>query len=139
MAFNKTQSQPSFNGQQRTGGTDKARWQANGWINFSLPAKDGGAPRKVGALPLKLSNAGEADLFNWLNADGDEAKQKKRAELFASKLIVQFRLAERDEGRAFDLPEDEEADAPAPAAPTTEAPEGARKARRQAGEAPAQG
>lgn len=136
MAFDQQRSTPNGNGTLPTpanrvngGNAPQARrkeiWQADSFLNIHLRARDG-STRKLGQVPLKLSNAGEADIHHFLLAGGDKELQAKREKALLNRIVLDWRLAERDEGRAFDLPDDEEVEAlagnataptPAPVAP----------------------
>lgn len=49
-------------------------WKAQGFLNFYLPAKNGGR-KKLGAIPLKVSKANEKQLIDWLNEDPSRVAQ----------------------------------------------------------------
>lgn len=70
--------------------------KAAAFINISLPGKKAGTHRKLGAIPLKLSNVNEAHLMEWLKADPANVAK------LVSKLIVDFKMVET-EGTGFDL------------------------------------
>ena len=70
--------------------------KAAAFINISLPGEKAGTHRKLGAIPLKLSNANETRLMEWLKADPANVAK------LVSKLIVDFKMVET-EGTGFDL------------------------------------
>jgi len=72
------------------------RWKAKGFLNFYLPTKEGGR-RKVGAIPLRIANANEAKLADWLAAGDDNVQA------FANKVMVDYNPAEPGDNTAFDL------------------------------------
>lgn len=71
-------------------------WKAQGFINISLPTKDG-KTRKLGAIPLRDSNVNEKALREFLesNPDGVEA--------LLGKLVIDYQNATPAEGNGFDL------------------------------------
>ena len=76
-------------------------WEkAAGFINLSLPNASGGNS-KLGAIPLKLSNAQEKKLFEACNKS-PEAAQAIMVSILA-KLVLEFRSAEPKEGAGFDI------------------------------------
>lgn len=137
MAFDTQGNLPTprnSNGNGQAPARRKEVWQADSFLNIHMRAKDG-STRKLGQVPLKLSNAGEADIHNYLYAGGDKELQAKREKALLGRFVLDFRLAERNEGRAFDLPDDDEVEAvaggtagtdgtpPAPAPAAPQAPE----------------
>lgn len=70
--------------------------KAAAFINISLPGEKAGTHRKLGAIPLKLSNVNETRLMEWLKADPANVAK------LVSKLIVDFKMVET-EGTGFDL------------------------------------
>ncbi len=98
MAFHKSESNAASVAQfpsNRSGGAND-NWKSDAFINVYLPTVDGGK-RKVGAIPLKLSRSNEASLIEYLQ--GGEGN----IENFRNKLIVEFNMADANEGKAFDL------------------------------------
>jgi hypothetical protein len=61
-------------------------WKAQGFLNFYLPAKNGGR-KKLGAIPLKESKGNEKALLAWLNEDPSRAAQ------ILSKLEIEYQSA----------------------------------------------
>lgn len=59
----------AFNTQQNQTAQNNTDWKAQGFINFYLPDAVTGKPRKLGAVPLKVSNDGEKNLLEWLTKD----------------------------------------------------------------------
>ena len=74
------------------------QWKSAGFLNFYLPNKAGDGQRKLGAIGLKLSDPDEKALFDFFTKHGDKA-----VEVLARKLKVEFRSAERDPAKGFDL------------------------------------
>lgn len=70
--------------------------KAAAFINISLPGEKAGTHRKLGAIPLKLSNANETRLMEWLKEDPAHVAK------LVSKMIVDFKMVET-EGTGFDL------------------------------------
>ena len=71
--------------------------KAIGFINFELPGKNG-STRKLGAIPLKASNANEADLDAWLKEDPE------RVSKILAKLIINYKSVDNSpESVGFDL------------------------------------
>ena len=71
-------------------------WKAQAFINVWLPTKAGGK-RKVGAIPLKTSRAGDAQLIDFLSG-GEEALRT-----LVNKLEFDFQLSGGNPDSAFDL------------------------------------
>lgn len=71
-------------------------WKAQGFLNLSLPSKDGGKV-KLGAIPLKTSNPREKALIDWLTED------PTRVSVILDKLVIEYRSAEPKAGSNFDL------------------------------------
>ena len=71
-------------------------WKAQAFINVWLPTKAGGR-RKVGAIPLKISRAGDAQLIDFLSG-GEEALRS-----LVNKLEFDFQLSGGNPDSAFDL------------------------------------
>lgn len=61
-------------------------WKAQGFLNFYLPAKNGGR-KKLGAIPLKEAKGNEKQLLAWLNEDPSRV-----AKILAS-LEIEFQSA----------------------------------------------
>lgn len=61
-------------------------WKAQGFLNFYLPAKNGGR-KKLGAIPLKESKGNEKQLLAWLNED------PSRVAKILSELEIEFQSA----------------------------------------------
>jgi DNA gyrase/topoisomerase IV subunit B len=91
MAFNRNTSAQNNQAQ------DNDNWKAQGFINLYLPSKEEGKQRKIGAIPLRVSKAGEKQLLEWLQADPANAKK------LAEKLIVDFQEAQASEKAVFAL------------------------------------
>ena len=72
-------------------------WKAQAFLNVWLPTKTGGR-RKVGAIPLKLSRAGDAQLIEFLTSGGEDALR-----LLVNKLEFDFQLSGGNPENAFDL------------------------------------
>ena len=72
-------------------------WKAQAFLNVWLPTKTGGR-RKVGAIPLKLSRAGDAQLIEFLTSGGEEALRT-----LVNKLEFDFQLTGGNPENAFDL------------------------------------
>ena len=72
-------------------------WKAQAFLNVWLPTKGGGR-RKVGAIPLKLSRAGDAQLIEFLTSGGEEALRT-----LVNKLEFDFQLTGGNPDSAFDL------------------------------------
>lgn len=79
-----------------TGNNTNGRSKADGFINFYLPTK-GGGKKKVGFISLTDTNADQADLRKWLEADAGNIG------IFASKAIIEYNSAEKKEEHKFDL------------------------------------
>lgn len=62
MAFNSNAASPV------QAAPTNENWKAQGFLNFYLPAKNGGR-KKLGAIPLKESRNNEKTLLAWLNED----------------------------------------------------------------------
>lgn len=72
-------------------------WKAQGFINISLPSKDGKSNRKLGAIPLRDSNVNEKSLREFLEAD------PANLDKVLSKLILNYQNASPAEDSGFDL------------------------------------
>lgn len=71
--------------------------KAIGFINLELPGKNGSI-RKLGAIPLKASNANEADLDAWLKED------PTRVAAILKKLVINYKSVDSSpEHVGFDL------------------------------------
>lgn len=89
-------------------------WKAAGFINLYLPGGKNGTT-KLGAIPLKLANADEKRMFDWLKANqpfeveytDEKGKPQKKnmlpLEWLAANLTMDFREASTD-GTRFALP-----------------------------------
>lgn len=89
-------------------------WKAAGFINLYIPGGKNGTT-KLGAIPLKLANADEKALFDWLKADkpfevvmaDDQGTPVERTvkplEWLLANLSMDFREATND-GTRFALP-----------------------------------
>lgn len=97
MAFNR----PSSSNNNQAAGNES--WRAAGFLNFSLPTKEEGKTRKLGAITLRLSKESEKTLNDWLKED------PSRVNILLSKLIVTYQSAEASDKSAFDLSIPEEA------------------------------
>lgn len=71
-------------------------WKAQGFLNFYLPAKNGGR-RKLGAIPLKESKTNEKALLAWLNEDPARVAQ------ILSKLEIEYQSALPADTAGFDI------------------------------------
>ena len=71
-------------------------WKAKGFLNFYLPAKNGGR-KKLGAIPLKETKANEKMLLAWLNEDPSRVGQ------ILSKLEIEYQSALPAETSGYDL------------------------------------
>lgn len=71
-------------------------WKAAGFLNLYLPTKDGGR-RKLGAVPLRVSNVNEKALLEWITED------PTRVDIIKAKVVVEYNSAEPAEGTGFDL------------------------------------
>ncbi len=71
-------------------------WKAQAFLNIWLPTKSGGK-RKVGAIPLKTSRAGDAQLIDFLSGGEDALRS------LANKLEFDFQLSGGNPENAFDL------------------------------------
>jgi hypothetical protein len=71
-------------------------WKAQGFLNFYLPAKNGGR-KKLGAIPLKESKLNEKQLLAWLNQD------PSRVATILSQLEIEFQSAVPAETSGFAL------------------------------------
>jgi hypothetical protein len=71
-------------------------WKAQGFLNFYLPAKNGGR-KKLGAIPLKETKANEKTLLAWLNEDPSRVGQ------ILSKLEIEYQSALPAETSGYDL------------------------------------
>ena len=78
-------------------GPSNDSWKADGFLNLYLPTKEGGK-RKLGAIPLKGSNANEANLLKWLEEDTEA-----RVATLLKKLVVEYRSAQPKAGSEFAL------------------------------------
>lgn len=90
MAFDLDNGSTSNN----TGANTKGK--ADGYINIYLPTK-GGGKKKVGFLSLTDTNADQADLRKWLEADANNMA------IFNSKIIIEYNSAEKKDEHKFDL------------------------------------
>ena len=72
-------------------------WKAQAFLNVWLPTK-GGGKRKVGAIPLKVSRAGDAQLIEFLASGGEDALRS-----LVNKLEFDFQLSGGNPENAFDL------------------------------------
>ena len=72
-------------------------WKAQGFINISLPSKDGKSNRKLGAIPLRDSNVNEKTLREFLEAD------PANLDKVLSKFVLDYQNATPAEGSGFDL------------------------------------
>ena len=70
------------------------KWKAQGFLNFYLPAKNGGR-KKLGAIPLKESRVNEKALLAWLNEDPSRVAQ------ILSRLEIEYQSAFSSAG--FDI------------------------------------
>lgn len=77
--------------------TGNESWKAQAFLNLWLPSKDGGKRRKLGAIPLKASNASERLMIEWLTED------PTRVAAILSKLVIDFQIATADSKTGFDL------------------------------------
>lgn len=80
--------------------TNNAWEKAAGFINLYLPDANGGRA-KLGAISLKLSSAQEKKLFEACDKS-PEAAEKIMASIL-SKMILEFRSAEKPAGSGFDI------------------------------------
>ncbi len=71
-------------------------WKAQAFLNIWLPTKSGGK-RKVGAIPLKTSRAGDAQLIDFLSGGEDALRS------LVNKLEFDFQLSGGNPDSAFDL------------------------------------
>jgi hypothetical protein len=71
-------------------------WKAQGFLNFYLPAKNGGR-KKLGAIPLKESKGNEKQLLAWLNEDPARVAQ------ILSKLEIEYQSALPADTAGFDI------------------------------------
>ncbi len=72
-------------------------WKAQAFLNVWLPTKAGGR-RKVGAIPLKVSRASDAQLIEFLTSGGKDALRS-----LVNKLEFDFQLSGGNPDSAFDL------------------------------------
>ena len=72
-------------------------WKAQAFLNVWLPTKAGGK-RKVGAIPFKISRAGDAQLIEFLAGGGEDALRS-----LVNKLEFDFQLSGGNPENAFDL------------------------------------
>ena len=72
-------------------------WKAQAFLNVWLPTK-GGGKRKVGAIALKTSRAGDAQLIEFLTSGGEDALRS-----LVNKLEFDFQLSGGNPENAFDL------------------------------------
>lgn len=93
MAFNRGNTARNSNNNAQ--GQNES-WKAQGFLNLYLPTANGGR-RKLGAIPLKEAKSNERQMLEWLKED------PTRVETILSKLEIEFRTAESDEGSGFDL------------------------------------
>ena len=75
---------------------DNDDWKAQAFLNVWLPTKAGGR-RKVGAIPLKTSRAGDAQLIDFLSGGEDALRS------LVNKLEFDFQLSGGNPDSAFDL------------------------------------
>lgn len=73
-------------------------WKAGGFINIHVNFGEGRTP-KLGAIPLKLANADEKALLDWL-AQNPEAHTKE----LASRLLIDFKVVRNDGSKFVGLP-----------------------------------
>jgi hypothetical protein len=73
------------------------KWKSDAFLNFYLPAKDGGR-KKIGSIGLKKSRPIECQLIEFLS----ENPEARVGELLA-KLEVDFRVTNGGDGSALDL------------------------------------
>ena len=76
--------------------TSDDSWKAQGFINISLPTKDG-KPRKLGMIPLRDTNVNEKALRDYLENDPANVQS------LLAKLIIDYQNATPAEGNSFDL------------------------------------
>ncbi len=72
-------------------------WKAQAFLNVWLPTKGGGR-RKVGAIALKASRVGDAQLIEFLSGGGENALHS-----LVNKLEFDFQLSGGNPENAFDL------------------------------------
>lgn len=72
-------------------------WKAQAFLNVWLPTKGGGR-RKVGAIALKTSRVGDAQLIEFLTSGGEDALRS-----LVNKLEFDFQLSGGNPENAFDL------------------------------------
>lgn len=72
-------------------------WRAQAFINVWLPTK-AGSRRKVGAIALRVSRAGDAQLVEFLSRGGEDALKS-----LVNKLEFDFQLSGGNPDNAFDL------------------------------------
>jgi len=72
-------------------------WKAQGFLNFYLPAADGGKRKKLGAIPLKESRSSEKEMLAWLNSD------PSRVSIILAKLEIEYQSAIATTGSGFAL------------------------------------
>lgn len=81
MAFNNS-AERSTEGSS-INGNSKPNWKADAFLNLYINDRTG-VRRKLGAVPLKLSDARQSKLIEWLNSD------EKNVDLLREKLIIDF-------------------------------------------------
>jgi len=68
-------------------------WKADAFLNLFLPRKDG-SRMKLGFCALKLSQADQAQLINWIKEDPEA-----HIEILKQKLVIEFKeVAEASSG-----------------------------------------
>ncbi len=72
--------------------------RAAAFLNFAIPGDDG-EPVQIGAIPLRMSNAYEAQLIQWLKVDTE-----KNLAVFMKLLSIDFREGVAGAGKGFALP-----------------------------------
>lgn len=85
-----------FNTSTATAAQTNEDWKAQAFLNIWLPTKAGGR-RKVGAIPLKTSRVGDAQLIDFLSGGEDALRS------LVNKLEFDFQLSGGNPENAFDL------------------------------------
>lgn len=67
------------------GSNSNSDWKADAFLNLFLPRKDG-SRMKLGFCALKLSQADQAQLINWIKEDPEA-----HLEILKQKLVIEFK------------------------------------------------
>lgn len=82
-----------FDRQGNTGNNGNSDWKADAFLNLFLPRKDG-SRMKLGFCALKLSQADQAQLIQWIKEDPEG-----HLEILKRKLVIEFKeLAQASAG-----------------------------------------